>query len=85
LIKAFDQQNSIVVQVIDQGSGIPKKEHDKIFERFYRVDQARSRDAGGTGLGLSIVKHIAERHRGRVVVTSSLGTGSTFSVTIPLV
>ena len=85
LIKAFDQQNSIVVQVIDQGSGIPKKEHDKIFERFYRVDQARSRDAGGTGLGLSIVKHIAERHRGRVVVTSSLGTGSIFSVTIPLV
>ena len=85
LIKAFDQQNSIVVQVIDQGSGIPKKEHDKIFERFYRVDQARSRDAGGTGLGLSIVKHIAERHRGRVVVTSSLGAGSTFSVTIPLV
>ena len=85
LIKAFDQQNSIVVQVIDQGSGIPKKEHEKIFERFYRVDQARSRDAGGTGLGLSIVKHIAERHRGRVVVTSSLGTGSTFSVTIPLV
>ena len=85
LIKAFDQQNSIVVQVIDQGSGIPKKEHDKIFERFYRVDQARSRDAGGTGLGLSIVKHIAGRHRGRVVVTSSLGTGSTFSVTIPLV
>lgn len=85
LIKAFTQQTSIVIQVIDQGSGVSIKEHDKIFERFYRVDHARSRDVGGTGLGLSIVKHIAERHRGQVAVASSLGTGSTFSVTIPLV
>lgn len=83
LIDAFTQQKSMIIQVIDQGSGIPVKEHDKIFERFYRVDQARSRDAGGTGLGLSIVKHIAERHRGKVSVTSTLGEGSTFTVSIP--
>ncbi|MGB1189661.1 MAG: HAMP domain-containing sensor histidine kinase, partial [Pseudomonadales bacterium] len=83
LIEAFTQQKSMIIQVIDQGSGIPVKEHDKIFERFYRVDQARSRDAGGTGLGLSIVKHIAERHRGKVSVTSTLGEGSTFTVSIP--
>ncbi len=69
--------------VTDSGSGIPREEQDRIFERFYRVDRARSRRLGGTGLGLAIVKHIALAHGGHVHVSSTLGEGSTFTVSIP--
>ena len=76
--------STVKIQVIDQGIGIPVKEQARIFERFYRVDRARSREKGGTGLGLSIVKHITELHGGKVAVESVEGKGSTFTVTLPI-
>ena len=72
-----------VVRFRDTGIGIPAMEQGKVFERFYRVDRARSRETGGTGLGLSIVKHVVELHGGSVSVESTEGHGSTFSVTVP--
>ena len=69
--------------VSDTGVGIPARDLPRIFERFYRVDRARSRDTGGTGLGLAIVKHVAEQHGGRVEAQSEFGRGTTFVVTIP--
>ncbi len=73
-----------ILEVVDTGIGIPMRERPRIFERFYRVDAARSRSTGGTGLGLAIVKHVAERHGGHVEVESQLGRGSTFQLRIPL-
>jgi two-component system sensor histidine kinase SenX3 len=73
----------IEIDVTDQGIGIAPHDVDRIFERFYRADQARSRSTGGTGLGLAIVKHIATNHGGRVDVTSALGDGSTFTLRLP--
>ncbi len=73
-----------VLVVRDDGLGIPRSDQPRIFERFYRVDKARSRETGGTGLGLSIVRHVVERHRGSVNVESTLGVGSTFTVRLPL-
>jgi signal transduction histidine kinase len=73
-----------VVRVSDTGIGIPHHELGRIFERFYRVDPARSRETGGTGLGLSIVRHGVERHGGTVAVDSLLGEGTTFTVTLPI-
>ncbi len=71
------------IAVVDQGIGIPQDEQDRVFERFYRVDPARSRDTGGTGLGLSIVKHVAADHGGDVQMWSQPGRGSTFTLRIP--
>ena len=73
----------IVVSVSDTGIGIPEANLARIFERFYRVDKARSKATGGTGLGLSIVKHVAENHGGRVAVQSVPGEGTTFTVYLP--
>ena len=73
----------VEIDVTDQGIGIAPHDVDRIFERFYRADQARSRSTGGTGLGLAIVKHIATNHGGRVDVTSTLGDGSTFTLRLP--
>lgn len=73
----------VEIAVADQGIGIAPNEVDRIFERFYRADQARSRATGGTGLGLAIVKHIASNHGGRVDVSSTLGGGSTFTLRLP--
>jgi two-component system phosphate regulon sensor histidine kinase PhoR len=69
--------------VRDDGPGIPDDAKERIFERFFRVDRARSRDQGGTGLGLAIVKHIIQAHGGKVWVQSALGKGSTFHFTLP--
>jgi len=77
-------QDWAIFSVKDDGVGIPVAEQQRIFERFYRVDKARSRETGGTGLGLSIVRHVAERHGGRVTVESTVGVGSTFTVWLPL-
>lgn len=74
----------IEISVADQGIGIPDSELGRIFERFYRVDPARSRATGGTGLGLSIVKHVAQNHGGDVKVWSQEGVGSTFSILLPI-
>ena len=74
----------IEVSVRDDGPGIPAEALDRIFERFYRVDKARSRDQGGTGLGLSIVKHIIQSHGGEVWAESELGKGTTFFFTLPM-
>jgi two-component system, OmpR family, phosphate regulon sensor histidine kinase PhoR len=79
--KPHDGQVKIVVE--DSGAGIPSKDLPRIFERFYRVDKARSRELGGTGLGLSIVKHIVELHSGKAGVESTEGIGSTFWFTLP--
>lgn len=73
----------VAITVTDTGAGIPQDAQARIFERFYRVDQARTRERGGTGLGLAIVKHAAELHRGAVTVESELGRGSTFTVSLP--
>lgn len=73
----------VSVVVKDQGSGIPRAEQDRIFERFYRVDAARSRSTGGTGLGLAIVKHVCANHGGEVQVWSEEGQGSTFTMRLP--
>ncbi|MEX2587848.1 MAG: ATP-binding protein [Actinomycetota bacterium] len=72
------------ISVADTGVGIPSSDLERIFERFYRVDKARSRDTGGTGLGLSIVRHVAESLGGQVEVSSELGRGSTFTVRLPI-
>jgi two-component system phosphate regulon sensor histidine kinase PhoR len=77
-------KNELVLSIADNGCGIAPEHHERIFERFYRVDKARSRKLGGSGLGLSIVKHIAIVHKGHVTVKSMPGKGSTFSINIPL-
>jgi two-component system phosphate regulon sensor histidine kinase PhoR len=83
LVSAEPEQESVVVRVQDWGCGIEPKHVPRLFERFYRVDKARSRELGGTGLGLSIVKHITLVHRGTVKVDSQVDRGSTFSIRLP--
>jgi signal transduction histidine kinase len=72
------------IAVTDSGIGIPRKDRQRVFERFYRVDQSRASSTGGTGLGLAIVKHVATNHGGSVTVWSEQGLGSTFTLRIPL-
>jgi two-component system phosphate regulon sensor histidine kinase PhoR len=76
-------EDGVYIKVCDTGPGIASEHLPRLFERFYRVDKARSRRMGGTGLGLAIVKHISQAHRGRVTVTSELGVGSTFTIILP--
>jgi two-component system phosphate regulon sensor histidine kinase PhoR len=83
-ISAEARKREVVITVTDTGIGIPLSDQERIFERFYRVDAARSREAGGTGLGLSIAKHIVEAHGGRLWVQSEVGAGSKFSFSIPI-
>jgi two-component system sensor histidine kinase SenX3 len=82
-LTAFPESNGVTFTVTDSGIGIPSHDLDRIFERFYRVDRARSRGTGGTGLGLSIVRHVASNHGGAVTVDSREGEGSTFRLHIP--
>ncbi len=83
-LKAWRNGSEIQISVEDQGIGIAKKHLPRLFERFYRVDKARSRKMGGTGLGLAIVKHIAQAHGGNITVDSTLGKGSTFTIHLPI-
>jgi two-component system, OmpR family, phosphate regulon sensor histidine kinase PhoR len=82
-VELSDTGEGFALRVSDTGAGIPTTDLERIFERFYRVDKARSRDTGGTGLGLAIVRHVAESHGGVVEVASELGSGSTFTVRLP--
>jgi two-component system phosphate regulon sensor histidine kinase PhoR len=83
-VSASCSNGRVVVTVADTGIGIPQVEQERIFERFYRVDAARSREAGGTGLGLSIARHIMEAHGGHLWVESAVGEGSRFHFSIPV-
>ena len=80
IVSVFRKVDKIVLQVQDDGIGIPKKEQERIFERFYRVDKARSKKTGGTGLGLAIVKHIAEQHEAEIEIDSVVGKGTSISI-----
>jgi len=81
-IDARTTPEGVELRISDQGYGIPKEHLSRIFERFYRVDKARSRQEGGTGLGLAIVKHIVQAHGGRLEVESTPGKGSTFNIVL---
>ncbi len=82
-LRAEARDDLVRLSVADHGIGIPRRDLERIFERFYRVDRARSRDTGGTGLGLAIVRHVAHNHGGDVEVTSREGEGSTFTLAVP--
>jgi two-component system phosphate regulon sensor histidine kinase PhoR len=81
-VTAYSNGHEVIFMVADTGIGIPESDHERIFERFYRVDAARSREAGGTGLGLSIARHIVDAHGGRIWVESAVGQGSRFRFSI---
>jgi two-component system sensor histidine kinase SenX3 len=82
-VSGRQEGEDVLLEVADQGIGIPRRDLDRIFERFYRVDRARSRRTGGTGLGLAIVRHVASNHGGEVTVESTEGVGSTFTLRLP--
>jgi len=81
-ISANEIGNKVSISVLDTGIGIPEEDSDRIFERFYRVDKNRSREAGGTGLGLAIVKHILDAHGEKIMVESALGIGTKFTFSL---
>lgn len=82
-VRAYRESGDVVVEVQDRGIGISESHQPRVFERFFRVDRARSRETGGTGLGLSIVRHVVENHGGKIDLTSTPGVGSTFVVRLP--
>ena len=82
-VRLLQAQKHVILSISDQGLGIPRKDLNKIFDRFYRVDKARSRKQGGTGLGLAISKEIVEAHHGRIWADSAEGAGSTFYISLP--
>lgn len=83
-VRVYCSTLQATIEVEDRGIGIPDRHHDRVFERFYRVDSGRSRTSGGTGLGLAIVRHVVQNHQGEVVVDSVPGEGSTFRITLAI-
>jgi two-component system phosphate regulon sensor histidine kinase PhoR len=77
------EPHGVIISVADDGAGIAREHIPRLTERFYRVDKGRSRAVGGTGLGLAIVKHVVNRHRGRLVIDSTIGQGTTFTIWLP--
>ena len=82
-VSLAERPSAVEVRVKDSGIGIPKEHLDRVFERFYRVDKARSRELGGTGLGLGIAKHIVLAHKGQINIESEVNKGTIVSVTLP--
>ena len=82
-LRSYTEDGQAILQVADTGVGIPDKDLPRVFERFYRVDKARSRELGGTGLGLSIVKHLVQALGGVITVVSQIGQGTTFTIRFP--
>jgi len=82
-ISCYNEENNVVILVEDNGIGIPEEDMGRIFERFYRVDKARSRDMGGTGLGLAIAKHIADDHKSKIEINSQVNVGTQVKISIP--
>lgn len=85
VIKGYATNKDYVIEVKDTGIGIEEEDQEKVFKRFYRVDEARSRDSGGSGLGLSIIKNVVKKHHGNIKLISSVGKGSTFIIRLPLI
>ena len=83
-MSAEEKDGAAIISVRDNGMGIAESEQSRIFERFYRVDKARSREMGGAGLGLSIAQWIVQQHHGKILVESTLGAGSIFRVQLPM-
>ena len=82
-VRARPDRDMVELSVSDQGVGIPERDHERIFERFYRVDHIRAGDGGGTGLGLALVRNVVDNHEGEVIVESGEGQGSTFTLRLP--
>ncbi len=82
-IESYETNNNLIIKVSDNGIGIPEEDKDRIFERFYRVEKGRSREAGGTGLGLAIAKEIIEAHGGQIILNSNSGEGTSVELFIP--
>jgi two-component system sensor histidine kinase SenX3 len=83
-VRVRTEPDWVDIDVEDHGLGIPQRDRERVFERFYRVDRARSRDTGGTGLGLAIVRHVASNHAGEVQLQTEVGEGSTFTLRLPV-
>ena len=83
-VTAGSLEDTVWMEVSDNGIGIPEKDRERIFERFYRVDKARSRESGGTGLGLSIAREIVQRHHGTLALADHQGPGTTIRLTLPI-
>jgi two-component system phosphate regulon sensor histidine kinase PhoR len=83
-LRAYRSQGTIAIEVTDNGDGIERAEHRRIFDKFYRIDDRLSREREGSGLGLAIVKHIVRAHEGRIQLDSAKGKGSTFRILLPI-
>jgi len=82
-VRVYARDASVAIEVADKGIGIPRSEHEKVFEKFYRVSTGLVHDTKGSGLGLALVKHIVESHSGKILIDSAPGKGSRFTILIP--